>query len=81
MSDDYQQTSEMLDMAEGRDARICKEPLEHLHHSLRESFVLLPPVGIRLNQQHLDAIFGGDLRALSEVAKLAYHINGFETDL
>jgi hypothetical protein len=83
VSDNSQNISKILDEAEGRDDRILKEPLEHLHHSLRESFVSLPPFGTRLNQQQLDAIFGGDLRVLSDVAKLAYpyHINGFETEL
>jgi hypothetical protein len=52
VSDNKQQANEMLDGREGQDDRISKEPLEHLHHSLRESFVPLPPVGTRLNQQH-----------------------------
>jgi hypothetical protein len=83
VNDDSQQIGEIFYEDEGHDDRILKEPLEHLHHSLRESFVSLPPFGTRLNQQQLDAIFGGDLRVLSDVAKLAYpyHINGFETEL
>jgi hypothetical protein len=81
VSGDYQQTNKMLDEREGHDDRILKEPLEHLHHSLRESFVPLPPVGTTLNQRQLIAVFGGDLRALYDVARLAYHMNTFETEL
>jgi hypothetical protein len=81
VSDDSQHISEILDAVEGQDDRIFKEPLEHLHHSLRESFIPLPPIGTSLNQQQLSAVFGGDLRALSDVARLAYHVDGCETEL
>jgi hypothetical protein len=81
VSDNSQQSSKILDEAEGYDDQISKEPLEHLHHSLRESFVPLPPVGTTLNQQQLCAVFGGDLRALFDVARLAHLINTFETEL
>jgi hypothetical protein len=46
--------------------------VEKLHPSLRESFVLLPPPGTRLTVEQLEAVFGGDLRGLRELARLAY---------
>lgn len=81
MSDDKQQTNEMLDGREGQDDRIVKEPLEHLHPSLRESFVPLPPIGMTLNEHQLMSVFGGDIRALSDVVRLVYQPEPFETDL
>jgi len=46
-------------------------PVEHLHPSLQASFVPLPKAGEALTPHQLSAIFGGDLRALHEVAHLA----------
>jgi hypothetical protein len=58
--------------AEGTDTQVPHEALEYLHPSLRESFVALPPAGIQLTQSQLEAVFAGDLRALRELARLAY---------
>jgi len=44
---------------------------ERLHPSLQASFVPLPREGVTLTPEQLSAIFGGDLRALHEVAHLA----------
>lgn len=44
---------------------------ERLHPSLQASFVPLPKAGETLTPHQLQAIFGGDLRALHEVAHLA----------
>jgi hypothetical protein len=41
VSNHSQQTWELIDAAEGQEDRIFKESLEHLHHTLRESFVLV----------------------------------------
>ncbi len=58
--------------AEGIDTSTPREIAERLHPSLKESFVALPPVGTRLNADQLTAVFAGDLRALRDLARLAY---------
>ncbi|HML22571.1 MAG TPA: hypothetical protein PKD09_13035 [Aggregatilinea sp.] len=46
--------------------------MQRLHPSLRDSFVLLPPAGTMLTHEQLEAVFGGDLRGLRDLAKLVY---------
>ena len=46
--------------------------LEQIHPSLRDSFVALPPLGTPLTEEQLQAVFGGDLRALRDLWLLAY---------
>lgn len=72
--DNDQQKSQHDDLyaAEGNDTSTPREVMERLHPSLRESFVPLPPKGIRLTQKQLDAVFAGDLRALRDLVRLAY---------
>lgn len=41
-----------------------------VHESLRESFTPLPPKGTMLSPEQLQAVFGGDLKALKEMARL-----------
>ncbi|MDX2138168.1 MAG: hypothetical protein SF123_08730 [Chloroflexota bacterium] len=53
-------------------------PKERLHPSLRDSFVSLPGNGTILTPEQLDAIFGGDRRALRDIAKLVFQMP--ETD-
>ena len=57
---------------EGIDTSTPREVVEHLHPSLREGFVALPPAGTRLTPSQLEAVFGGDLRGLREMARLVY---------
>ncbi len=54
------------DAANGHDVVAKREIEDHIHPSLRESFVQLPPVGTPLTNEQLAAVFGGDLRALLE---------------
>lgn len=42
---------------------------------LVESFILLPPSGVKLTDQQLDAIFGGDMSASCDLAQLAHQSN------
>lgn len=58
--------------SESIDASTPREVVERLHPSLKESFVPLPPKGTRLTPQQLEAVFAGDLRALRDLARLAY---------
>jgi hypothetical protein len=58
--------------AEGIDTSTPREIAERLHPSLQESFVALPPAGIRLTPEQLEAVFGGDLRGLREMARLVF---------
>ena len=51
-----------------------------LHPSLHASFVALPPAGVVLTSKQLQAIFGGDLRALRDLAQLAYHSDETESE-
>jgi hypothetical protein len=51
---------------------------QHLHPSLQVSFVALPPTGVSLTPEQLQAIFGGDVRAWRDLAQLAYKTD--ETD-
>ena len=46
--------------------------LRLLHPSLRATFVSLPGGDSMLTPEQLDAIFGGDLRALRDMAKLVF---------
>jgi hypothetical protein len=46
--------------------------LDRLHPSLRATFVSLPGGDSMLTPEQLDAIFGGDRRALRDMAKLLF---------
>lgn len=46
--------------------------LEQIHPSLRDSFMALPPLGTPLTEEQLQAVFGGDVRALRDLWLLAY---------
>jgi hypothetical protein len=46
--------------------------LERLHSSLRETFVSLPGGGSLLTPEQLDAVLGGDRRAIHDIAKLLF---------
>jgi len=46
--------------------------LNRLHPSLRETFVSLPGGDSMLTPEQLDAVFGGDRRALRDMAKLLF---------
>lgn len=46
--------------------------LGRLHPSLRATFVSLPGGDSMLTPEQLDAIFGGDRRALRDMAKLIF---------
>ena len=46
--------------------------LEQIHPSLRETFVSLPGGEELLTPEQLDAIFGGDHRALRDMASLLF---------
>ena len=46
--------------------------LERLHPSLRDTFVSLPGGHNMLTPEQLDAVFGGDRRALRDMAKLLF---------
>ncbi|MCK6581305.1 MAG: hypothetical protein L6Q98_24710 [Anaerolineae bacterium] len=46
--------------------------LDRLHPSLRTTFVSLPGGDSMLTPEQLDAIFGGDRRALRDMAKLIF---------
>jgi len=52
--------------------------LDRLHPSLRDSFVSLPGGSSMLTPEQLDAIFGGDRRALRDIAKLIFQPDDFE---
>ena len=43
-----------------------------LHPSLYPSFVALPPAGVALTLAQLHAVFGEDIAALRDLARLAY---------
>jgi hypothetical protein len=68
------------DAAEGHDSQQIDDPLNHLHHSLRESFVSLPCKESKLTEEQLRAVFGGDWRALRDIAQLAYEITDCEPE-
>jgi hypothetical protein len=46
--------------------------LDRLHPSLRATFISLPGGDSMLTSEQLDAIFGGDRRALRDMAKLVF---------
>lgn len=55
-------------MSEPRVLKQLTQPLlEQIHPSLRDSFTALPPLGTRLTEEQLCAVFGGDLRALRDL--------------
>ena len=70
--DQHRSQPDDLYAVEGIDTSTPREVMEHLHPSLREGFVALPPAGTRLTPSQLEAVFAGDLRALRELARLAY---------
>lgn len=43
-----------------------------LAYTMIDSFVELPSSGSKLSDQQLQAIFGGDINAIHELAQLAY---------
>ena len=51
-----------------------------VHLSLQASFVALPPAGTVLSPEQLQAIFGGDVRALRDLAQLAYKSDETEAE-
>ena len=44
----------------------------NLAPNLTESFIPLPPPGTKLSPEQLKAVFGGDMRAFQDMARLAY---------
>ena len=52
--------------------------LRRLHPSLRATFVSLPGGDSMLTPEQLDAVFGGDLRALRDMAKLVFQTSTTE---
>jgi hypothetical protein len=60
------------------DVSTYENVLDQLHPSLIGSFVPLPPAGIKLTIEQLNGVFDGDVRALSDIARLAYQTR--ETD-
>ena len=68
----HESQADDLYAAEGIDTSTPREIAERLHPSLKESFVFLPPVGTRLNEDQLAAVFAGDLRVLRDLVRLAY---------
>lgn len=52
--------------------------LDRLHPSLRETFVSLPGGDSMLTPEQLDAVFGGDRRALRDMAKLIFKMDETE---
>jgi hypothetical protein len=48
--------------------------------SVADSFVPLPPAGTRLSPEQLKAIFGDDMRALHDLARLAYQSGSGEAE-
>lgn len=51
-----------------------------VHESLRESFTPLPPKGTVLSPEQLQAVFGGDLRALKDMARLTRKLPKSDSD-
>ena len=49
-----------------------KDEYTNLSSNLVDSFIPLPPSGTKLSTEQLKAIFGGDMRVLQEMARLAY---------
>lgn len=50
-------------------------PLDRLHPSLHATFVSLPGGSNLLTPEQLDAVFGGDRRALRDIANLIFKID------
>jgi hypothetical protein len=62
-----------LEFAAPTDAIFEDDPLlGRLHPSLRETYLSLPGGDSMLTPEQLDAIFGGDRRALRDMAKLVF---------
>lgn len=62
-----------LEFAVPTDAMFKENPMwGRLHPSLRATFVSLPGGDSMLTPEQLDAVFGGDLRALRDMAKLVF---------
>jgi hypothetical protein len=49
-----------------------KDESKNLPSNLASSFIPLPPSGMALSDEQLKAVFGGDLRVLQDMARLAY---------
>ncbi len=49
------------------------DPNSILAGTLSDSFVALPSLGSKLSNQQLQAVFGGDINAIHELAQLAHH--------
>jgi len=73
--------SDNSNSSEGVDSPGLREVIERLHPSLQGSFVPLPPAGTRLTPEKLEAVFGGDLRGLHEIARLVHQTSEFEAKL
>ena len=57
------------------------ELVERVHPSLREKFIPLPKADDVLTDEQLAEIFGGDLKALRDVIKLAKYMVQDNTEL
>jgi hypothetical protein len=55
-----------------------KDEYKNLPSNLVGSFIPLPPSGTALSDEQLKAIFGGDLRVLQDMARLAYQSKDVE---
>ena len=68
-----------------QDEQVLKNRLESddqpkLSMKLFDTFVPLPPAGTKLSPEQLDAVFGGDMRALQDLARLAYQSDDGEAE-
>ena len=62
-----------LEFAVPTDAMFEEDPMwGQLHPSLRATFVSLPGRDSMLTPEQLDAVFGGDRRALRDMVKLVF---------
>ncbi len=52
----------------------------NLAPNLTDSFIPLPPPGTKLSPEQLKAIFGGDMRAFQDMARLAYQPDDNEAE-
>ena len=63
-------------MGQGKKQVEINEPRKDEHTNLSsnlvDSFIPLPPSGTKLSPEQLKAIFGGDMRVLQDMARLAY---------
>lgn len=58
--------------------KMGKIEYKNLATNLNDSFIPLPPSGAKLSTEQLKAIFGGDMRVLEDMARLAYQSNDNE---